>query len=227
MGSSSARKLPQVTDTGTTSERYPRHAFPPHHTGPSSRVSATGQNISVTDLPDRMHSPLKLRAEDSEDIDIMSSLLQDAIIPGSHFHYDKAEQTFFIKANRFCWETPPHTVNGTPVFTRVQTAIEFKNILRVQTQNFDQKAHIIYYDLLSVTAHRPLEAFDEQIHDMMCIDLICAGGARIRLHTSQIEILVIDSQETTFTETLPRHDDSAIEDFEISERVLREFTTSR
>ena len=49
---------------------------------------------------------LRLVAGDVADIEVVSTLLQDAIIAGSDMHYDAHHNCFMIVANRFCWERP-------------------------------------------------------------------------------------------------------------------------
>ena len=49
---------------------------------------------------------LRLVAKDEADIEVMSTLLQDAIIAGADMHYDTQCACFMIVANRFCWERP-------------------------------------------------------------------------------------------------------------------------
>ena len=54
---------------------------------------------------DRAES-LRLVANDEADLQVVSALLQDAIIAGADLHYDAQHECFMIVANRFCWERP-------------------------------------------------------------------------------------------------------------------------
>ncbi len=145
------------------------------------------------------HQPLSLKATDEEDLEIMSSLLQDAIIPATNFHFISEKQQFIIKLNRFCWEDKPHNINGKPIYTRVLTAIEINHVKRVQTQNFDRSAVETYYNLLAI-----LPAQDNADGDTY-IELIFAGDARVRITVDDMKIFMIDSQETSYTEQRPDH----------------------
>ena len=52
----------------------------------------------------QVESPrLRLLANDSDDVGVLSALLQDAIIPGSDMSFDRTLNAFMIVANRFCW----------------------------------------------------------------------------------------------------------------------------
>ncbi|MYI69956.1 MAG: DUF2948 family protein, partial [Boseongicola sp. SB0673_bin_14] len=48
--------------------------------------------------------PLKLRADDVEDLQIVSALAQDAILPASEMTWDKKRRRFACLINRFRWE---------------------------------------------------------------------------------------------------------------------------
>ena len=53
-----------------------------------------------------MADPLKLRAEDAEDLAVLSAILQDALVPVGEMVFLPEEQRFVLVANRFRWEPP-------------------------------------------------------------------------------------------------------------------------
>ena len=65
---------------------------------------------------------LRLLAHDSDDVSVLSALLQDAIIPGSDMSFDRKLNEFVIIANRFCWELEPlfdvKSSDGKPIYER-------------------------------------------------------------------------------------------------------------
>ncbi|MGY9006559.1 MAG: DUF2948 family protein, partial [Alphaproteobacteria bacterium] len=48
--------------------------------------------------------PLKLRAIDSDDLDVLGAFLQDALVPVCDMQFIPDERRFVLVANRFCWE---------------------------------------------------------------------------------------------------------------------------
>src|SRR3546814_9532251 len=48
--------------------------------------------------------PLKLRARDPADMDVVAALLQDALVPLGDMAYLAREQRFVLVANRFRWK---------------------------------------------------------------------------------------------------------------------------
>ena len=52
-------------------------------------------------------SPLRLRAEDADDLAVISAVAQDALISVKDLTYDRAERRFTLVVNRFRWEARP------------------------------------------------------------------------------------------------------------------------
>ncbi len=50
---------------------------------------------------------LKLRASDEQDITVLSTVLQDALVPREEITYLASERRFVLLANRFRWEAKP------------------------------------------------------------------------------------------------------------------------
>ena len=63
----------------------------------------SADNTDISDKTGEM-SALKLHAQSSDDVEMLSALLQDALISGADMAYDKAENTFMLVANRYCWD---------------------------------------------------------------------------------------------------------------------------
>ncbi len=55
--------------------------------------------------PDEPDAPLKLRAEDADDLAVLSACLQDALVPVRDLAYVPDQQIFVFVANRFRWES--------------------------------------------------------------------------------------------------------------------------
>ena len=52
-------------------------------------------------------APLKLRAHDLQDMDVIAALLQDALVPLGDMTYLAEEKRFILVANRFRWHGDP------------------------------------------------------------------------------------------------------------------------
>ncbi|HCA91498.1 MAG TPA: hypothetical protein DEP10_06100, partial [Alphaproteobacteria bacterium] len=103
----------------------------------------------------KMADPLRLKVSSDEDLQVLSALLQDAIIPGEDMVYARADQRFILVANRFCWDQPTEdglvSESGEPVFQRQLCGVQFLGVSRVQTSGLpaDRKAALL--NLLAIT----------------------------------------------------------------------------
>ncbi len=73
-------------------------------------------------------SPLRLLAEDAEDLELISAALQDAIGRIGDIAYEKAERRVTLVLNRFCWERDAEGKR------RVRTALQFGSVLGVKAR---------------------------------------------------------------------------------------------
>ena len=137
---------------------------------------------------------LKLAATDKEDIVVLSALLQDAVVPASEMIYLAEESRFVLVANRFRWEdTPAQKVSG-QIYARVRCGVTFDRVTAVRRQNFDQEQRGQIFELLA------LEATNEYVN------LVFAGGAKIRLEVERILCHAEDFGDSWPTQWRPDHD---------------------
>lgn len=133
--------------------------------------------------------PLKLAAADAEDLDILSALLQDAVVPPSDMTYIPSERRFVLVACRFRWENVPRMPGR--IYERVRCGIAFDRVSAVRHRNFDRRERM--FDMLA------LEAGDGYV------DLVFAGGATVRLVTDRIVCHAEDFGEPWPTRWRPDH----------------------
>jgi len=77
--------------------------------------------------------PLRLRAEDAEDLQVLSALAQDAVFPASEMTWRAAERRFALLLNRFRWEDKARAEQrGRPV-ERVRSMLVIDDVLRVRS----------------------------------------------------------------------------------------------
>ncbi|HEX9463353.1 MAG TPA: DUF2948 family protein [Alphaproteobacteria bacterium] len=160
-----------------------------------------------------MTTPLKLRAEDEEDLRVIAACLQDALIPLSDIHFQEAEQRFILVANRFRWENCPDLPEAPPRdsgdgidcsnYERVNCGILFENVSTVRRRGLDQRDRGRILELLTMD----IEANDGH----MAVVMLFAGGAAIRLEGPSIKCRISDIGEPWPTQFRPSHssDDAA------------------
>jgi len=143
-------------------------------------------------------TPLKLRAEDADDLAVVSAVVQDALVAVKDMTYARAERRFTLVANRFRWEAKPEGANGAANFERTLCAVSFGDIEGVSYRGFRRRDD---ERILSLLAIRPGERPGT-------IDLEFSGGATLRLGVSAIRVYAADIGEAWPTAWQPDHDSS-------------------
>ena len=88
-------------------------------------TDAVEQSDPATTIP-----PLRLLAEDGEDLAIMSAALQDSILRPSDIVWERRSRLLTITLSRFCWEC-----GG----TRVRAAMQFGDVLSVASRGLPRQ----------------------------------------------------------------------------------------
>lgn len=138
--------------------------------------------------------PLRLLAHDTEDLTILATHLQDALLPLVSMVYEPKNATFTLLANRFCWEYPPVDHEGAPMYHRVHSGLCFRNVEKVHHRGFQRKGHTRILNLLTLHAVK-----GEAIH------LICSGDNEIRIKTKNLHCHLGDLHHPWPTREKPTH----------------------
>ena len=159
-----------------------------------------------------INDSLRLRAQDADDLTVLSSLFQDAIIPGSDMHIDKANKRFVLVANRFCWERPPldgvTLEGGGAVYERVLCGMQIFNVEYVQQSRMPANRSDSLLSLLALQVEPFQATVEKQSVDLVkwTISLLFSGNATIKLSVKAIDVIVEDIDLTRPTAVHPWHD---------------------
>ena len=141
---------------------------------------------------------LKLRAEDADDLAVISGLVQDALISVKDLTYDRAERRFTLVANRFRWEgrRADDGGDGATRFERTLCAVTFAEVERVTYRGFRRRDDDRFLSLLAIRVAEAGRA----------IDLEFAGDAVLRLAVGAIRARASDIGEPWPTPWHPDHE---------------------
>lgn len=144
---------------------------------------------------DGAERPVRLRALDSDDLTIVSGLLQDAVLVSGDMSYRKGERRFALLVNRVRWEH----AGADP--ERVRALVVIEDALSVRAQGIEQGASDMVLSLLSVR-FAPAEAPGGTVY------LTFAGDGEIAVTVEALELLVQDVTRPyeAVSGHLPRHD---------------------
>lgn len=141
-------------------------------------------------------SGLRLLAEDSDDLDIISAALQDAVVLVRDIAWLPSTRRFAMVVNRFRWEGEGRSRRHGHM--RVRAGLYFDNVLKVQTRHIAQDRPHGVVNLLAIR-FAMLEA------PSGIVTLAFSGGAEIRLEVEALEARLSDMSLTWETKNLPDH----------------------
>ncbi|NWH07326.1 MAG: DUF2948 family protein [Alphaproteobacteria bacterium] len=145
-----------------------------------------------------MSERAKLRAEDAEDLAVISAYLQDAVLKVGDLAYLPHQRRFAFVCNRFKWEELP-AADARGIYHRARAGVHFDGVLKVQSSAIRRDARDAVLDLLSI-------GFDAKEEGAGTITLTFAGGAAIRIEAECIDVVLEDIGEPWGTRVKPGHD---------------------
>ncbi len=133
-------------------------------------------------------TPLRLLAEDADDLQIMSAALQDAITRPVDIVWERAARRLTIALSRFCWEC-----GG----TRVMAAMQFGDVLAVKSRRLprgpESPLELLALDFL------PDEAPGGRVM------LMFAGGGDLRIDVECLDAVLADLSDRWPARAAPAH----------------------
>ena len=142
--------------------------------------------------------PLKLIALDEDDLSVVSSLLQDAVLRVADMTYVPAQKRFAAVLNRFDWETAAKVDEKNKEFRRRRSALRFDRVFGAQLKNIKPRASERVLSLLAVS-FEPKEAPSGHV------TLYFSGDASIQLEVECIEAELRDLGPQWRTRSKPHH----------------------
>lgn len=142
---------------------------------------------------------LKLVALDAEDLAILSSHLQDAVLRVGDITYLPKEQRFVAALNRFAWETLAE--ERPDRFERRRAAIHFARVRSVKASRIRQDRPDAVLSLLAIE-------FVPTEEPEGTVTLHFAGGGAIRLEVECIEAQCADTGTSWVARAKPSHDET-------------------
>ena len=134
------------------------------------------------------NEPLRLLAEDGEDLAIISAALQDAILRPADIVWEKSARRLTIELSRFCWEC-----GG----TRVRTAMQFGDVIAVKSRGLPRLPDAPL-ELLAI------HFFEGEAPGGKAI-LMFAGGGDLRVDVECLDAVVTDLSERWPARIAPTH----------------------
>ncbi|THD80645.1 MAG: DUF2948 family protein [Phenylobacterium sp.] len=134
--------------------------------------------------------PLRLLAQDAEDLEVISAAMQDAVLKIDDIGFEAKARRLTIAFNRYRWETGGGE--------RVRAGLQLGGVLKVETRKIRRGARQAVLELLALT-FAPGEAPGGTV------TLSFAGGGDLRATVECIEAVLADLSEPWPTRRTPAH----------------------
>ena len=134
---------------------------------------------------DGAERPLRLKAEDAEDLGVVSALVQDAVLPASEMKWQARRRRFSCLLNRFRWEDKAVAERQGRGFERVQAVLVIEDVMTVRQQGLDTRDPDTVLSLLSI-------AFEPADDGTGRILLTFAGDGAISLEVETVNAVLQD-----------------------------------
>ncbi len=129
--------------------------------------------------------PLRLVAQDAEDLKVISTLVQDAVLPVTEMSHDPKRRRFALMLNRFRWEDRTQAEAVGRAYERVRSVLVIDDVLRVQSQGFDRGDKDLVLSLLALD-------FAPGADGTGRLTLTLAGDGAIALDVEALEVRLDD-----------------------------------
>lgn len=125
-----------------------------------------------------------LRAEDAEDLKILSACVQDMAVKPVDVAWVPRQRRLVLVGNRYRWEAKSPT--------RIRSALRFEGVLRVERREWPEEGHAVL-PLLAVTA------------EAQTVLLSFGGGTALRMHVEALDATLEDLSGPWGAVSVPRH----------------------
>ncbi len=129
--------------------------------------------------------PLRLKALDSADLDVISSLIQDAVLKVGEIRWDRRKRRLALLLNRFRWEDLQTARQRKRGLERVQTILSIEDVLAVRSQGLNRDDPEVILSVLSV-------AFEPAKDGTGRVVITLAGDGAIAAFVESLEVLLRD-----------------------------------
>lgn len=129
--------------------------------------------------------PLNLVARDAEDLQVISALVQDAVLTGADLTFQKSKRRFACLINRFRWEDEAAAEATKRPYERVRAMLVIEDAGAVKSQGIDRGDPETVLSILSL-------AWEPGEDGTGAVTLVLAGDGAVRVEVEALEVTLHD-----------------------------------
>jgi len=144
---------------------------------------------------DGTETPLRLRALEPDDLQVISALVQDAVFPASEMAWRAKERRFAVLLNRFRWEC---TGRNRP--ERVRSLLVINEVVGLSSRGVKPGDERLVLSLLSI-------GFEPEEDGTGKVRLVLAGDGAIAADVEALDVTLKDITKpyTALSRSVPKH----------------------
>ena len=156
------------------------------------------QDAGFNDALDR---PLNLGAQDAEDLQVISSLTQDAVLTVDDLKWSRAERQLVFLLKRFRWEDVELAKQQGRDPERVQSLLVIQNATGLASQGIDRKQADIVLSLMSLEFSGAVDGVEDLI-------LTFSGDGALKVQVDGLDVALRDVTRPYVapSKQVPNHD---------------------
>ncbi len=156
------------------------------------------QDAGFNDALDR---PLNLGAQDAEDLQVISSLTQDAVLTVDDLKWSRAERQLVFLLKRFRWEDVELAKQQGRDPERVQSLLVIQNATGLASQGIDRKQADIVLSLMSLEFSGAVDGVGDLI-------LTFSGDGALKVQVDGLDVALRDVTRPYVapSKQIPNHD---------------------
>lgn len=135
-----------------------------------------------------IEKPIRLKAEGTDDLEVISTLVQDAVAQTSDMSWMRKKHRFALLLNRFRWEDVEDAKSQQRPFERVQSMLVVGGVLAVKGQGVDPRDKSVVLELLNVT-------FKEGDDGAGVLHLTFSGDGAIAIDVECLDVILQDMSQ--------------------------------
>lgn len=129
--------------------------------------------------------PLNLVARDAEDLQVISALVQDAVLTGADLTFQKSKRRFACLINRFRWEDEAAATAAKRPYERVRAMLVIEDAGAVKSQGIDRGDPETVLSILSL-------AWEAGADGTGAVTIVLAGDGAVRVEVEALEVTLHD-----------------------------------
>ncbi|GAA0299363.1 DUF2948 family protein [Rhodovulum strictum] len=145
-------------------------------------MSGHGSDARFADGAER---PLRLLAVTPEDLQVISALVQDAVLPATEMRWDRRGRRLAMLLNRFRWEGREAAERRGRPYERVQSVLSIEDVLSVSSQGVERTDPDLVLSLLSL-------GFEPGADGTGRVVLTLAGDGAVAVEVECLEVSLND-----------------------------------